>query len=116
MRHLFDHTARVNRLTEVFDDYGEATNRYVIGTDVIRCAIVPPKVRAIQTEAGTAVTGQVDAYFDADADVQMNDVIDVLTGPEAPTKLKVLSASHPRGHHTEAICEPFTRALTAAVP
>lgn len=114
MRQLFDHEARVNRLSETADEYGDSPNRYVAADDLIRCAIVPPKFRASQGDAGSTITGITEAYFDADADVEMNDILDVVSGPEAPRKLRVLSVARPRGHHTEAICEPFTRTVTAA--
>lgn len=113
MRHLFDHTARVHRLTETVNEYREAVNAYVAGA-TIPCALVPPKFRPAQTDAGTRLDGLVELYADADADLQMNDVLEVLTGPEAPTMLRVLHTARPRGHHTEAQCEPFTGALEAA--
>ena len=110
---LFDHTAQVYRLTETVDEYADAVNSYATQGDPLPCAIVPPKFRPAQTDAGAELQGVTEVYLAADADVEMNDVLDVTAGPEAPTKYIVLSTAHPRGHHTEARCAPFTRTLAA---
>ena len=111
---LFDHTARRHRLTEQKISHGERVNRYVPSATLIPGALVPPKNRVSQGDAGTKIIGEMEWYCGADEDLQMNDVLEIVTGPEAPRNILVLSVSHPRGHHIQATCEPFTRALVAA--
>lgn len=111
---LFDHEVRVYRPTEGTTDYGAAETLSPVG-DVPtgpNAAIVPPKLGLQNVEAGERPSGTLDGYMAADADVSRRDILDVTSGPEAPTKLRVLSLSRPRGHHTELRLEPYTGDLS----
>lgn len=111
---LFDHQVRVHRPTESKGALRDITKTYTaVGAapTTPNAAIVPPKLRLTDYGPGEQAAGSLEAYMAAGADVQADDVLDVTSGPEAPVKLRVLSATRPRGHHTELQLEPWEGSL-----
>jgi hypothetical protein len=45
-------------------------------------------------------------------DIRHRDLVNVLSGPDAPMVLRVVSVTNPRGHHVKAKCDLYTQPVT----
>lgn len=106
---LFDHKATVRRATESEDELAEALSSYADAGE-IDLALVPPKTRPREFAGAEVPAGEVEGYAAADANVQTGDVLNVTSGPEAPSSWRVLGVAHPRGRFAAMTLER-TRAV-----
>lgn len=107
MIHLFDHVARVHRVSESVNALREKVNTLTPLPDTERMALDTSPFRSGDEGAGQFVEGSAEGFMRATADVQEGDVLEVISGPEAPRTLRVISASRPRGHHCELVMEMY---------
>jgi len=112
---LMNHVCTVHRVTdETVDEYGDVIGAYSPqGTE--RLAMSPPRGGQINYGPGVQPGGILAGAMRPDADVEFMDVLDVTSGPEAPSKWRVTAVAHPkghhthpRGHHTELVLERYT--------
>lgn len=113
---LFDSILRTYELAEVKSARGDMRNYYVpVGDDPAapNAVIAPPDHGLSLREAGERGTGNVLIYMDVTAAAKRTHVYEVLSGPDAsddparPLRLRALSVTRPRGHHTEIAAELF---------
>lgn len=110
---LFDHEVTVYRLTETLNEYREEVNSYVLQNDSEKLAIVPPRENRSDLGAGDVSRGIMEGFARVNANIVEEDVLNVTKGPEAPTRLRVLTKSKPRGNHLELTFERFRGDLDA---
>jgi len=111
---LMNHICTVHRAAETTDEYGDVVGPFAsVGTE--RLAMSPPKGGMINYGPGMQEAGVLAGAMRPAADVKRLDIIDVTSGPEAPSKWRVTAVAHPRGHHThprghhtELVLEPYT--------
>lgn len=111
---LLDHTVRVRRPTESKDNPLRVVERSypVIGT--YPCAVNRTQARIGDVGPGLAPIGDRVVYLEASADVAARDILELLTGPDAPETLEIdRPPTRPRGHHTELICLFYNGTLPA---
>lgn len=106
-RGLLDHTARVWRRTETAGTYAETVISYDIVYAAARCTL--RRKRAVLSDAGPGVVGvgERTLYFPKGVTLVKRDLVELVTGPDAPAWLEVESAAKPRGHHVEARCTEY---------
>ncbi len=109
---LLDHTARIWRRTVTMGpNLREEIVEYV-PLAIARCAKKRPEARLIDTGPGLAGEGIRKVYMEAAEDAIERDVLEFLTGPDAPETLEIDSPpTRPRGHHLELTCRLFTGRL-----
>jgi hypothetical protein len=99
--HLFDHTVRVWRPTSSKGRLGQEERTYahvINGRAALNRAVDP----VAPVAAGLAPTGRIRIYLRPDANVQERDVIQIVTGPDAPGTWEIdQPPTRPRGHHTQ---------------
>lgn len=101
---LLDHTARVWRRSTARGTLDEEQRTY---TTVLESPVTlkRPRSQVGDTGPGLAPIGQQRLYFPAGVDVQATDLVQLLTGPDAPRVLEVDGQpTTPRGHHLEIDC------------
>lgn len=70
------------------------------------CNVQVDRERMAELGPGEVVEALYSVYFDdPDADVEEGDVLNILTGPEAPLTVRVGLCYRPRGKHLEAQAE-----------
>lgn len=114
---LFDHYAEVWRPIETtgpardvvvtFEQVEEATKN---------CHVVPPvggerSLRTVDIGPGETTRGQTTLLMARGLDIQARDVVRLIAGSEAPSKWRVGAVARPRGHHVEAMVEPWVGLL-----
>ena len=106
-RSLLDHTARVWRRGEELGTYRETSIFYVVVYPAARCTL--KRKAALLAEAGPGIVdvGQRTLYFLPGVTLQKRDLVELVTGADAPDWLEVESRSKPRGHHVEARCSEY---------
>jgi hypothetical protein len=104
---LLDHTARVWRRAETLGTYAETTVSYTLVYNAIRCTL--RRKRAVLSEAGpgTVDVGERTVYFLPAVTLEEKDLVELVTGPDAPDWMAVESRAKPRGHHIEARCVEY---------
>lgn len=104
---LLDHTARIWRRTEALGTYRQTTIAYDIVYPSLRCTL--RRKRAMLSDAGPGMVdvGERTVYFRPRVTLEERDLVELVTGPDAPDWLEVESRSKPRGHHVEARCTEF---------
>jgi len=111
---VLDHSAKVFRYTESRGSTMRETRRSwkpVLGMDDYRLKLSPLNERLADTGAGERAAGEWKAIAGV-GDVEEGDVLDVVTGPEAPVYLEVLSKRSPGGRHLELELAPWTGSLS----
>jgi hypothetical protein len=105
--HLLDHTANIRRPVESLGVARETRLVHAYAHVAVACAV--NRKRTVLTEAHGGITpaGGRSAYFQAGITLQERDVVQLLTGPEAPALLEVESRATPRGHHVEVSVTEF---------
>ncbi|MFW6012480.1 MAG: hypothetical protein ACOC92_02090 [bacterium] len=107
---LYDHRVEVWRATVTKGPLNEREETWepVDTTDAKNAAFSVPSFRlgdAADDSPGSRPSGQVTAFLDRRLDVQADDVLKVLTGPEAGTLYRCHHPSRPRGNHWEVPVE-----------
>ena len=105
---LLDHTARIWRRTETPGTYLETTIDYAVVYAAADCTL--KRKAAVLAEAGPGIVdaGGRTVYFLPSVTLVKRDLVELVTGPDAPAWLEVESASRPRGHHVEARCAEYS--------
>jgi hypothetical protein len=105
--HLLDHTANIRRPVESLGVARETRVVHAFAHVAVACAV--NRKRTVLTEAHGGITpaGGRSVYFPAGLTLLEQDVIELLTGPEAPALLEVESRATPRGHHIEVSVTQF---------
>lgn len=109
---LFDHRAEVWRLEE---KRGFAAQNVQTPVPVslpltgFNCAVVPPTRGVAEQDFGPGETarGRARLYLGISLDLLERDLVRLVAGSEAPSSWRVVSLSRPRGHHIEAVVEPW---------
>lgn len=105
---LMDHTATSYRGTEATGTYGEVTSAWAAQEAAFPCTVQVDSERVNEVGPGEMTAGVYRLYAaDPTLDIAERDVIDILTGPEAGIKVKVVQVGRPRSHHLEARCETW---------
>ena len=113
---LFDHGIRVWRSPElsaalVAGPLGEESRTYVLVTAApagFNACVNRPRAPVADAGPGFAPIGTRIVYMTASADVQLRDLLELVTGPDAPEVVEVDEPpTRPRGHHLELSCIPW---------
>lgn len=99
--HLLDHECVVWRPTETRGTYAETVRGYSILHALISCAVLRKNAVIAQAGPGRIDAGERRVYWDVGPTVEKKDLIELVTGPDAPAFLEVESMTTPRGHHVE---------------
>jgi hypothetical protein len=100
--HLLDHTAVIWRVGETIGEYRESEVAW--GPEPVGPYDCTGKRKAaILAEAGpgTVDAGQRILYFEPGPTFNKRDLVELVTGPDAPAFLLVESDTRPRGNHIE---------------
>lgn len=101
---LFDHTCRIWRSTSTKDDLGAESRTYAPIAEA-QCALKRPTAPLADLGAGLAPTGRRRFYMRPDQDIQLRDVVEILSGPDAGGAQRTWEVDEPptipRGHHTQ---------------
>jgi hypothetical protein len=113
---FMDHRCRVRKFNEVVTPTREQANSYssaaTSAEEPVGFTTMP--AGRLNRGPGARPTGALIALLPTGASVNMNDVLEVFAGPDAPRQFRVIAEpTRPRNHHTEAPCEPVTGALPA---
>jgi hypothetical protein len=111
--HLLDHRVQVWRRTTTLGDLREEIRAWAKVCQPIRCAVNRPSASLSDAGAGLAPEGLRRVYANPDEDVEPRDVLQFVTGPDAPGTFEVdAPVTRPRGHHLEATCRLWKGKLT----
>jgi hypothetical protein len=111
IRHLLDHTARVWRPDSALGALGAEVRAYEPGA-IVLLAQVRPAASTGDPGPGLAQQGTRQMFLEPSADVRAFDVLELLTGPDAPGTWEVDSPpTRPRGHHVELTARLFLGTL-----
>ena len=99
--HLFDHTCAVWRKAETLGSHGETVKGFSIAYSGL--GLKADRKQAPLAEAGPGIVqvGGRRLFFELGSTFLKRDLIELLTGPDAPELLEVEFATRPRGHHIE---------------
>jgi hypothetical protein len=116
IRHLCDHRVRIYRRAAQLDAElrSETLSYQPVAAAPARnnAKLNRPRARTGDVGPGSAPIGERTVYMDAGADVEERDVLQVLSGPDAPCLLEVDGPpTRPRGHHVELACRLFNGTL-----
>ena len=104
---LLDHTARIWRRSETLGTYLETVPGYDIVYPAVRCTLKRKSATLSEAGPGTVDVGTRTVYFRRGVILQEKDLVEFVTGPDAPDWMEVESRSRPRGHHVKARCSEF---------
>lgn len=101
---MFDHEVRIWRPTVTKDDLGAESREYAAVAEH-PCALKRPTAPLADLGAGLAPTGRRRFYLRPDVDVQLRDIVEVVSGPDAAGEQATWEVDEPptkpRGHHTQ---------------
>lgn len=98
---LFDHTVRVWRPSRASDGLGVESRNYVLRS-TLGAAVNRSTAPEGLVAGGLAPTGRRRMYFLPTVDIQPRDVLEIVSGPEAPGTWEVDEPpTRPRNHHTQ---------------
>lgn len=110
--HLLDHSVRIHRPTITRGAVQEELTTYTAGA-LTPAGVRRPRARYGDAGPGTGPIGERVVYFDAGVDVLARDVIELVSGPDAPGLFEVdAPPTSPRGHHIECTCRHFVGRLS----
>lgn len=113
---LFDHTLRVWRPAPSQDDVGFEARTYSVVAALLGCALNRSDAPVVDIGPGMLPVGSRRFYLEPDADVQARDVLELLSGPDAPGRWEINEPpTRPRGHHTQVDCIAWHGVLPAVV-
>ena len=108
IEHLCDHVVRAWRPTTARGPLREEVRTLVPVLAVPEepnAAVNRPRAPFGETGPGIAPVGERVIYMEADADVMELDVLELVSGPDAPGTFEVNDiVTAPRGHHLELRC------------
>jgi len=111
---LYDHRIRIWRPTASRGPLREETRSYAIVLEppsIFNATVRRPTARLANPGPGLAPVGERKVYCASETPVQARDVVELVSGPEAPSLLEVDEPpTRPRGHHTELTCRFFVGA------
>ena len=99
---LLDHTARIWRRMESLGTYRETVASYEVVYALVPCTLRRKQALLADSGPGLVDVGQRTVYFLPTVTLEERDLVELVTGPDAPDWLEVESRSKPRGHHVEA--------------
>lgn len=103
--HLLDGTCRLWTHTEAASSLDADT--WAVGVTVA-CYLAPAEPGRLDTGAGMRDVRTRQLFAPLGAPLAAEQVVDMVTGPEAPSLWRVVSVpQRPRTHHTEAYVEPW---------
>lgn len=99
---FLDHDAQIWRPTVTLGPRREEVRSYAKLGGEVRAGIRRPTARVGDAGPGLAPIGERVFYFQPEVDVEPRDIIELLSGPDAPGTWEVDSPpTRPRGHHVE---------------
>lgn len=112
---LFDHTLRVWRPAPSQDSVGFEKRVYSIAAPSLGCVLNRSSAPVVDVGPGMMPSGSRRFYLAPDADVRARDVLELLSGSDAPGNWEINEPpSRPGGHHTQVDCVPWNGALPEA--
>lgn len=112
---LLDHTARIHRPAQFSATLGSLNQAHVLVASAVPCAVRRPQAIVVDVGPGLSPAGERDIYFELGVDLLTLDVIELVTGPDAPGTWEVNGPpTRPRDHHVEARCRHFSGTLTGS--
>ncbi len=117
---LMNHRARVWRPTQARGIRREVVNDFAIVTEPTRNNARPAPIRGTLTDKGPGeqrtLADRRGWYLTKEVVVDEKDVIEFVSGPESPLRVRVLSSSFPgrpnaTGHHHMVTVEPYVGRL-----
>lgn len=102
---LLDHEVRIWARQVTLGRLREEIVTYTAQTTLVPGACRRPTAPVASIGAGLDPVGERVVYLPATASLQPRDLVELVTGPEAPNVLEVNQPpTRPRGHHTELSC------------
>lgn len=100
--HLLDHTCVIWRKVETTGaKYAESVKTFEQPFEVLPCTGTRKNAVVSQDGPGIVNVGERRIYFDIGPEILKRDLIELLTGGDAPALLEVESVTRPRNHHIE---------------
>lgn len=99
--HLADHTAIIWHKLETLGPARETEKSFPTFSGPFDCKA--DRKKAIQSDAGPGMwgAGLRTIFFDIGPAIGDRDLVELVTGPDAPAMLEVESVTRPRDHHIE---------------
>ena len=110
--HLLDHTCRIWRPSRSLGAARQEVVCHAVAEASLPCAANRKRSVLALQQGGLGDSGQRMVYLDLGANVEERDVVELLTGPNAPALLEVISKDTPRGHHIELTCDEWEGKIT----
>lgn len=102
---LFDHDVKIWRPTRERSTLGVEERTYQVHIAEARCKVNRSTAPSADTGPGMQPTGARRLYMRPDVDVKPRDLVELVTGPDAPQFWEVDQLpSLPRGHHMQLDC------------
>ena len=111
--HLFDHTAVIWRKVETENDAGVTHKAFVMAYGPLGLKVNRKAAMVANSGPGIIDAGQRVFYFEVGPIVLKRDLVELVTGPDAPPSsgaraiLEVENVTIPRGHHLEVRCSEY---------
>ena len=99
--HLLDHTCVIWRKVEALGEFRESVKTFEQPFEVLPCTGTRKNTVLAQDGPGIVNVGDRRIYFDIGPEILKRDLIELLTGGDAPATLEVESVTRPRNHHIE---------------
>jgi hypothetical protein len=104
--HLYDHTVALWRKVETLGEAGVTEKTFALA-DRFGVKMNRKNVQLMQDGAGIVDVGMRKVYTELGPTVLRRDLVELLTGPDAPALLEVENVTRPRGHHIEIHCSEY---------
>lgn len=104
--HLYDHTVAQWRKVETLGEAGVTVKTFRL-VDRFGCKMNRKQVLLAMGGPGIEDVGMRKVYTELGPDVNRRDLIELVTGPDAPALLEVENVTAPRGHHLEINCSEY---------
>jgi hypothetical protein len=102
---LHDHTIRIRRAVKTSSGIGMEVRTFEVVATGVECILNRNVAPVGEVGPGMAPIGRRRLYVPVATDVQPRDVIELLTGPDAPQTLEVDEPpTRPRDHHCQLDC------------
>ena len=105
--HLFDHEAVIWRKGETLGEYRETVKGFVLQYGPLGCKANRKAAVLQDANAGIVDSGDRVFYFEKGPVVLKRDLVELVTGPDAPAILEVENTTIPRDHHLEVRCVEY---------
>lgn len=105
--HLADHTCVIWRKTETLGEHRETVKAFTLVEAGIACKADRKNTILAQAGPGIVQTGGRRIFMDLGPTILKRDLLELVTGPDAPELLEVENVTRPRNHHIEVWCTEY---------